>query len=82
MKEMNIDTVSDSQIIGLVIGSNSKTDMITEKLRQKGWLVYGIKSPTVPKGGERIRISLHSEITKDEIKNFLEDFKNECNTVF
>lgn len=82
MKKMNIDTVSDSQIIGLVIGSNSKTDMITEKLRQKGWLVYGIKSPTVPKGGERIRISLHSEITKDEIKNFLEDFKNECNTVF
>lgn len=82
MKEMEIDTVSDSQIISLITGSSEKTDIITEKLRKKGWLVCGIKSPTVPKGLERIRISLYSELSKNTIKKFLEDFKNEWNNIF
>lgn len=82
MKEMKIYTVSDSHIISLITGSNEKTDIITEKLRKKGWLVCGIKSPTVPKGLERIRISLYSELSKNTIKKFLEDFKNEWNNVF
>lgn len=82
MKEMKIYTVSDSHIISLITGSNEKTDIITEKLRKKGWLVCGIKSPTVPKGLERIRISLYSELSKNTIKKFLEDFKNEWNNIF
>lgn len=82
MKEMKIYTVSDSHIISLITGSNEKTDIITEKLRKKGWLVCGIKSPTVPKGLERIRISLYSGLSKNTIKKFLEDFKNEWNNIF
>ena len=82
MKEMKIYTVSDSHIISLITGNNEKTDIITEKLRKKGWLVCGIKSPTVPKGLERIRISLYSELSKNTIKKFLEDFKNEWNNIF
>lgn len=82
MKEMKIYTVSDSHIISLITGNNEKTDIITEKLRKKGWLVCGIKSPTVPKGLERIRISLYSGLSKNTIKKFLEDFKNEWNNIF
>ena len=82
MKEMEIDSVSDSHIISLITGSNEKTDIITEKLRKKGWLVCGIKSPTVPKGLERIRISLYSGLSKNTIKKFLEDFKNEWDNIF
>ncbi len=82
MKEMKIYTVSDSHIISLITGSNEKTDIITEKLRKKGWLVCGIKSPTVPKGLERIRISLYSGLSKNTIKKFSEDFKNEWNNIF
>lgn len=82
MKEMKIYTVSDSHIISLITRSNEKTDIITEKLRKKGWLVCGIKSPTVPKGLERIRISLYSGLSKNTIKKFLEDFKNEWNNIF
>lgn len=82
MKELEIDTVSDSQIVSLITGDNEKTDIITENLRKKGWLVCGIKSPTVSKGLERIRISLHSELSKEIIKKFLEDFKNEWDNLF
>lgn len=82
MKEMEIDSVSDSHIISLITGSNEKTNIITEKLHKKGWLVCGIKSPTVPKGLERIRISLYSGLSKNTIKKFLEDFKNEWNNIF
>lgn len=82
MKEIEIDSVSDSHIISLITGSNEKTNIITEKLRKKGWLVCGIKSPTVPKGLERIRISLYSGLSKNTIKKFLEDFKNEWNNIF
>ena len=82
MKELEINTVSDSQIVSLITGDNEKTDIITENLRKKGWLVCGIKSPTVPKGLERIRISLHSELSKEIIKKFLEDFKNEWDNLF
>lgn len=82
MKKMKIKTVSNSHIISLIIGDNDKIDIITKRLRKKNWLVYGIKSPTVPKGNEQIRLSLHSELTKEQIKNFLEDYKNEFNNLF
>lgn len=82
IKEMKIETVSDSHIISFIIGENEKTDIIAEKLRKKGWLVCSIKSPTVPKGTERIRISLYSELSEENIKNFLEDFQNEYNYIF
>ena len=39
IKEMKIETVSDSHIISFIIGENEKTDIIAEKLRKKGWLV-------------------------------------------
>lgn len=82
MKKLGIKTVSTSHIISLVIGDNEKTDIMAENLRQKGWLVYGIKSPTVPKGSERIRISLNSKLLKEDLEKFLEDFKNECDNIF
>lgn len=80
VKELNLLTDSDSQIIGLIIGDNRKTDIISKNLRAKGYVVYGIKSPTVAKGTERIRIGLNPNISKKEIENFLMEFKNECDS--
>lgn len=80
VKELNLLTDSDSQIIGLIIGDNRKTDIISKNLRAKGYVVYGIKSPTVAKGTERIRIGLNPNISKKEIENFLMGFKNECDS--
>lgn len=82
IKELKIEVVSDSHILGLIVGDNQKVDMISKNLRNKGYIVYSIKSPTVGKGTERIRIGLNPNITKDQIENFLKEFKYEYNSVF
>jgi len=82
IKELEIEVVSDSHILGLIIGDNKKVDIISKRLRDKGYIVYSIKSPTVGKGTERIRIGLNTDITKEEIEKFLKEFKHEYNSIF
>ncbi len=79
ISSLGINTVSTTHIIGLVVGDNEKVSIIANNLKEKGYNVYPIKSPTVPKGEERIRISLHPNISKDEINEFLERFILEFN---
>ena len=68
--------------MALIIGDNKKADIISKNLRDKGYVVYSIKSPTVAKGTERIRVGLNPNISKEEIFNFLKEFKNELNSIF
>lgn len=82
IKKLNINAISESQIIALIIGDNKRADMICKNLRDKNYIVYPIKSPTVPKGSERIRVGLNPNISKKDISNFLEEFKNEFNSIF
>jgi 8-amino-7-oxononanoate synthase len=58
---------SDSAIQCLILGSNEKAKKIAAQLQNAGLDVRPILSPTVPAGGERIRICLHSFNTEDEI---------------
>lgn len=82
IKQMKLKTTSTSHIISLIIGDNEKADIVCKNLREKGYIVYLIKSPTVLKGSERMRLGLNSNISKVEIEKFLEEFKNECNNLF
>ena len=82
IKELGINAICDSQIMALIIGDNKKADIISKSLRDKGYVVYPIKSPTVAKGTERIRVGLNPNISKKEIFNFLKEFKNELNSIF
>lgn len=82
IKELEINVVSDSHILGLVVGDNQKVDIISKNLRSKGYIVYSIKSPTVGKGTERIRIGLNPNITKKDMEIFLKEFKYEYNNIF
>lgn len=82
IKELNINAICESQIIALIIGDNKRADVICKNLRDKNYIVYPIKSPTVPKGSERIRVGLNPNISKKDISNFLEEFKNEFNSIF
>ncbi len=82
IKELGINAICESQIIALIIGENKRADIICKNLRDKKYIVYPIKSPTVPKGSERIRVGLNPNISKKEILNFLEEFKNEFNSIF
>ncbi|MDR1013213.1 MAG: hypothetical protein LBL38_02990, partial [Lactobacillales bacterium] len=76
-----IKTTSYTHIISIIIADNQKITKLTQYLRQKGFRIYAIKEPTVPKNKARIRISLHHNLQKNDLLKFVQDFKN-ANTIF
>jgi 8-amino-7-oxononanoate synthase len=66
-------TISSSQIIPVIIGDAQKTKEKALYLQNKGFYVLPINPPTVPINTSRLRLSLCSDITLDEIKNLLKE---------
>jgi 8-amino-7-oxononanoate synthase len=58
---------SRSHIQGVIVPSNAAVLAAERSLQDAGIFAKAIRSPTVPEGSERIRISLHSFNTVDEI---------------
>ena len=56
-----------SAIKPVIIGDNEKTKQLAGQLREKGFDVRAILSPTVKQGTERLRICLHAFNTTEEI---------------
>lgn len=54
---------SDSQIIPYLCGNAERAVIVSELLRNEGYDVLPIRRPTVPPGGERIRLSLNADLT-------------------
>lgn len=69
-----------SHIISIVIGDNGKIEVLQKKLRAEGFLVYGVKEPTVPKNTARFRLSLHPGISKEQVEAFVKELKYELDT--
>ena len=63
---------SDSAIQCVLLKSNEKATEVAAHLQKKGFDVRAILSPTIPLGGERIRICLHAYNTANEV-NLLAD---------
>ena len=63
---------SKSPIQIIPIKGNDNCQKVALKLQKEGFEVRAIKSPTVKKGDERLRICLHSFNTEEEILRFLE----------
>ncbi len=61
---------SDSPIQGLVIGETKQAKQLELLLRDSGFALKAIVSPTVAEGSERIRICIHSTNTAIEIDQF------------
>ncbi|CAG0968087.1 MAG: 8-amino-7-oxononanoate synthase [Bacteroidetes bacterium] len=68
---------STSPIQALIIGHIEKTKQIAKRIREQGFLVKEILSPTVPKGSERIRICIHVFNTENEILELANILNNE-----
>ncbi len=66
-------TISASQIIPVIVGEAQKTKDIALYLQTDGFYVLPINPPTVPDGTSRLRLSLTSDITFDELKNLIDD---------
>ena len=63
---------SDTPIQPLIIGSNREVMAVSEGLRQRGIDVPAIRPPTVPKGEARLRISLSSAHSKEDVAQLCE----------
>ncbi|MFD2586558.1 aminotransferase class I/II-fold pyridoxal phosphate-dependent enzyme [Croceitalea marina] len=62
---------SNSAIQCMFVRGNIEAKTISENLRENGFDIKAILSPTVPKGKERLRFCLHAFNTKDEIKRLV-----------
>jgi 8-amino-7-oxononanoate synthase len=58
---------SSTQIVPVILGSNEAALRVAAQLQAAGFAVRAIRPPTVPAGTARIRISLTSRITLEEI---------------
>ncbi|TYP95114.1 8-amino-7-oxononanoate synthase [Fodinibius salinus] len=62
---------TESQIIPIMVGGEEQTLELATALEDAGFLATAIRPPTVPKGSARIRITLSSAHTKEQIDQFL-----------
>ena len=63
---------SETAIQPLMIGDSENAVHISNKLFDEGLLVSAIRSPTVPDGSARIRITLTAAHTKEQVDHLLE----------
>jgi 8-amino-7-oxononanoate synthase len=63
---------SSTQIIPLIVGSSISALNLSEYLESCGFYVPAIRPPTVPEGSARLRISLSSVHSKEQLQSFLE----------
>ena len=59
--------VSTTQIIPILLGSNEAALHVAAELQSHGFAAKAIRPPTVPEGSSRVRISLTSAISMDEV---------------
>lgn len=62
--------VNDAPILPWILGDNARTLEAAKRLEEAGFLVSAVRPPTVPEGTSRLRISLASNLTDDEIDAF------------
>jgi 8-amino-7-oxononanoate synthase len=65
----------DSPIIPLIVGEEARAMEIASRLEDQGLLVQPVRPPTVPPGTSRLRITLSSEHSSDEIEQLIDALK-------
>ncbi len=76
LKDKGFDVKGSSQIIPLIMGDNDRAVRFAEYLKTKGYMVFPIRPPTVPKGESRLRFSLTANHEKQVLKALVEDICN------
>jgi 8-amino-7-oxononanoate synthase len=65
---------SRSHIIPVIIGTEEDTLRVSDELYKKGFFIVAIRPPTVPAGTARLRISIQSEHTREQLDNLCDAF--------
>jgi 8-amino-7-oxononanoate synthase len=75
LRSLNINMVSSqSQIIPILIGDAQKAVEISKLLYEKGILIPAIRPPTVPANSSRLRMTVMSLHTQDDLERLFEVF--------
>lgn len=64
-----------SHIIPIIIGDNKRCIELANKLKESGFWVTAIRYPTVARDAARLRISLTSSLTEDDIRQFIGELR-------
>jgi 8-amino-7-oxononanoate synthase len=67
---------SETQIVPMIIGENEQALSAAEHLQSLGFAVRAVRPPTVPPGSARLRFSLTSGISNDELLRLENSLKN------
>jgi 8-amino-7-oxononanoate synthase len=66
---------SQTNIIPIIIGDQKKTILISKELEKKGFYVVPIRPPSVPVNSSRLRISVTSAHSQNNIKKLFKSLK-------
>jgi 8-amino-7-oxononanoate synthase len=72
LREQALQTDGASQIVPVLIGPNQPSVKLSEALREQGFLIFAIRPPTVPPNTARLRLSLNSEMSWEQLKDIPE----------
>lgn len=67
LKEYNVNVHSETAIIPIIIGDEERTMNISKELLSRGIFVSAIRYPTVKKGSARLRVTLMSSHSREEL---------------
>lgn len=72
LKTAGLETCGESNIVPLIVRDNTKAVKLSAYLCENGFFVLPIRTPTVPAGSERLRISLTAAVTREQIEKLSE----------
>ena len=67
---------STTQIIPVIIGDSQKAVGVSNRLFEAGYFISAIRPPTVPPGTARLRISVQSAHTQNQLEGLCETLKS------
>ncbi|MGB6875228.1 MAG: 8-amino-7-oxononanoate synthase [Candidatus Acidiferrales bacterium] len=71
----------DTPIVPVILGSNESALRVASELRSSGFAVKAIRPPTVPPGTARIRLSLTSEISLEDVHRLAQVFVTSASSI-
>ena len=74
---MGINTVSNSQIIPILLNDTDIAVTLSKKLENNGYFVLPIRPPSVPIGTSRLRLSLTADMEFEQVKRLFGLIQNE-----
>lgn len=67
LKNLGLQTMGESQIVPVILGSNSNAVACSKALIDNGYYLMPIRHPTVAPNSARVRISLRADISYEDI---------------